>query len=350
MMRSSFGRLMRGVLNKSNPNNNNRYTHLFISPSYNYAGITTSFFSSSPCLGGQGGSDSNPSIQTANLTVKEKMTILEATCIKKGDIVNLSDLIFTKDRDYLIKCNDGKRVKFEQFAGKVVVIYFMDKNEIFDFDLSDVAISAGFIQVASATIVAMQYSSANASFVVSLYLSLVNILGKKYFYDIKDLGDFKADYKGVCHVALAQEVCDRFGNTDAGFVLGTRMLLLKLRLFRSQVKSHELSEVPPTLRFVMNGEMPDFLLAKDLILQGKKVIVPTFLVPATQKVWMDVYSLLVPGSGGKTCSQIFEEEGCDTPASRNCGACLGGPKDTYACMNEAQASSIFSYLRHELNI
>ncbi|XP_024198043.1 3-isopropylmalate dehydratase large subunit, chloroplastic-like [Rosa chinensis] len=29
----------------------------------------------------------------------------------------------------------------------------------------------------------------------------------KYFYDIKDLGNFKAnpDYKGVCHVALAQE-------------------------------------------------------------------------------------------------------------------------------------------------
>lgn len=28
----------------------------------------------------------------------------------------------------------------------------------------------------------------------------------KYFYDIKDRGDFKAnpDYKGVCHVALAQ--------------------------------------------------------------------------------------------------------------------------------------------------
>ncbi len=28
----------------------------------------------------------------------------------------------------------------------------------------------------------------------------------KYFYDIKDRGDFKAnpDYKGVCHIALAQ--------------------------------------------------------------------------------------------------------------------------------------------------
>ncbi|XP_072148390.1 3-isopropylmalate dehydratase large subunit, chloroplastic isoform X2 [Setaria viridis] len=304
----------------------------------------------------------------------------------------------------------------------------------------------------------------------------------KYFYDIKDLSNFKAnpDYKGVCHVALAQEghcrpgevllgtdshTCNAgafgqfatgIGNTDAGFVLGTGKALLK---------------VPPTIRFVLDGEMPPYLLAKDLILQiigeisvsgatyksmefvgstieslnmeermtlcnmvveaggkngvvpadettfkylegktsvdyepvysdaqarffsdyrfdvsklepvvakphspdnralareckdvkidrvyigsctggktedflaaakvflasGKKVKVPTFLVPATQKVWMDLYSLPVPGSGGKTCSQIFEEAGCDTPASPSCGACLGGPRDTYARMNE----------------
>lgn len=53
---------------------------------------------------------------------------------------------------------------------------------------------------------------------------------------------------------------------------------------------------------------------------------------------MDVYSLPVPGSGGKTCSQIFEEAGCDTPASPSCGACLGGPKDTYARLNEPQVT------------
>lgn len=66
---------------------------------------------------------------------------------------------------------------------------------------------------------------------------------------------------------------------------------------------------------------------------------------------MDVYSLPVPGSGGKTCSQIFEEAGCDTPASPSCGACLGGPKDTYARMNEAQAScTISQFYTHELNM
>lgn len=58
---------------------------------------------------------------------------------------------------------------------------------------------------------------------------------------------------------------------------------------------------------------------------------------------MDVYSLPVPGAGGKTCSQIFEEAGCDTPASPSCGACLGGPKDTYARMNEAQANYYLFY-------
>jgi len=31
-------------------------------------------------------------------------------------------------------------------------------------------------------------------------------------------------------------------------------------------------QVPPTLRFVMDGEMPDYLLSKDLILQVSSLI------------------------------------------------------------------------------
>jgi 3-isopropylmalate/(R)-2-methylmalate dehydratase large subunit len=76
----------------------------------------------------------------------------------------------------------------------------------------------------------------------------------KYFYDITDRSNFKAnpDYKGVCHVALAQEghckpgevlfgtdshTCNAgafgqfatgVGNTDAGFILGTGKLLIKV--------------------------------------------------------------------------------------------------------------------------
>ncbi|GLT64156.1 hypothetical protein SLA2020_366650 [Shorea laevis] len=262
----------------------------------------------------------------------------------------------------------------------------------------------------------------------------------KYFYDIKDIGNFKAnpDYKGVCHIALAQEghcrpgevllgtdshTCTAgafgqfatgIGNTDAGFVLGAGKLLLKvpptLRFFNYGRKDDVCSMVieaggkngviPPDsttykyledktsvvyepvysderARFLSEyrfdiskleplvakphspdnralareckdvkidrvyigsctgGKAEDFMAAAKVFLaSGKKVKVPTFLVPATQKVWMDVYGLEVPGSGGKTCSQIFEEAGCDTPASPGCGACLGGPRDTYGRINE----------------
>lgn len=48
-------------------------------------------------------------------------------------------------------------------------------------------------------------------------------------------------------------------------------------------------------------------------------------MPATQKVWADVYTLPVPGCDGKTAAQIFEAAGCETPASPSCAACLGAP-------------------------
>ncbi|KFM26008.1 3-isopropylmalate dehydratase [Auxenochlorella protothecoides] len=293
----------------------------------------------------------------------------------------------------------------------------------------------------------------------------------KYFYDITDRSDFRAnpDYKGVCHVALAQEghckpgevmfgtdshTCNAgafgqfatgVGNTDAGFILGTGKLLIK---------------VPPTMRFEMVGQMPPYLLAKDLILHiigeisvaggtyramefsGEAIsnmsmeermticnmvieaggkngmcppdettfdyvtqrtsepfepvyadsaaqyvesfrfdvskLEPTVAAPhspdnrklarecrhvkidrvyigsctggktedfmaaaklfhaAGQQVWADVYALPVPGCGGKTAAQIFEAAGCITPAAPSCAACLGGPRDTFARMNEAQ--------------
>ncbi len=92
----------------------------------------------------------------------------------------------------------------------------------------------------------------------------------KYFYDV---GTSK--YKGVCHIALPEEGHTRpgevlfgtdshtctagafgefatgIGNTDAGFVMGTGKLWLK---------------VPPTMRFVFHGTLPPYLMAKDLIL------------------------------------------------------------------------------------
>ncbi len=84
-------------------------------------------------------------------------------------------------------------------------------------------------------------------------------------------------YRGVCHVALPQnghtrpgeillgtdshtcthgafgEFATGIGNTDAAFALGTGKLWLK---------------VPPSMKFVFNGEMPHYLMAKDLILHA----------------------------------------------------------------------------------
>ena len=94
--------------------------------------------------------------------------------------------------------------------------------------------------------------------------------GLPYFYDVGT-----PRYKGVCHIALPEEGHTRpgevllgtdshtctagafgefatgIGNTDAGFVMGTGKLWLK---------------VPPTMRFVFHGELPPYLMAKDLIL------------------------------------------------------------------------------------
>src|SRR5207245_10782746 len=91
-----------------------------------------------------------------------------------------------------------------------------------------------------------------------------------YLYDVGT-----PRYKGVCHIALPEEGHTRpgevllgtdshtctagafgqfatgIGNTDAGFVLGTGKLWLK---------------VPPTMKFVFHGEIPAYLTAKDLIL------------------------------------------------------------------------------------
>src|SRR6059058_5555103 len=92
----------------------------------------------------------------------------------------------------------------------------------------------------------------------------------KYFYDVGT-----PQYKGVCHIALPEEGHTRpgevllgtdshtctagafgefatgIGNTDAGFVMGAGKTWVK---------------VPPTMRFVFHGQLPPYLMAKDLIL------------------------------------------------------------------------------------
>ncbi|RMH56628.1 MAG: homoaconitate hydratase family protein [Candidatus Hydrogenedentota bacterium] len=114
--------------------------------------------------------------------------------------------------------------------------------------------------------------------------------GIRYFYDVIDdsegrwrykaeKGPFKRQYgsryAGVCHSALPEhghtrpgevllgtdshtctagafnEFATGIGNTDAGFVLGTGRILLR---------------IPPTLRFLLDGELPSGVMAKDVIL------------------------------------------------------------------------------------
>ena len=55
----------------------------------------------------------------------------------------------------------------------------------------------------------------------------------------------------TCTAGAFGEFATGIGNTDAGFVMGTGKLWVK---------------VPPTMRFVFHGELPPYLMAKDLIL------------------------------------------------------------------------------------
>ncbi|KAK1390848.1 hypothetical protein POM88_019026 [Heracleum sosnowskyi] len=49
--------------------------------------------------------------------------------IRKGDTICLNDLLFTNNRDYLIK-NNNQHVKAEHLEGKVIGIYFVPLSDI----------------------------------------------------------------------------------------------------------------------------------------------------------------------------------------------------------------------------
>lgn len=49
--------------------------------------------------------------------------------ISKGDVIDLHDLLFTENRDYLVRYQDKQQVKAEHLAAKVILIYF---TPIFD--------------------------------------------------------------------------------------------------------------------------------------------------------------------------------------------------------------------------
>jgi 3-isopropylmalate/(R)-2-methylmalate dehydratase large subunit len=77
------------------------------------------------------------------------------------------------------------------------------------------------------------------------------------------------------------------------------------------------------------GKTYDFVAAA-AVLAGKKVAIPTFIVPATVEVDMDLDRLTVKG---QTLRQVFAQAGC-TIGPASCAACLGGPVDTFGRANE----------------
>ena len=73
------------------------------------------------------------------------------------------------------------------------------------------------------------------------------------------------------------------------------------------------------------GKTTDFKAAAK-ILKGRKVKVRTIVTPATKEV---LASLDTEKIGGETLREIFEKAGCDPIQPPSCGACMGGPIDTY---------------------
>ena len=94
----------------------------------------------------------------------------------------------------------------------------------------------------------------------------------------------------TCTAGAFGQFATGIGNTDAGFVLGTGKILLKVclnsfrpflhfNLYNPTVSlAHILTvQVPPTMRFILDGEMPSYLQAKDLILQASVICLTDFV-------------------------------------------------------------------------
>ncbi len=80
------------------------------------------------------------------------------------------------------------------------------------------------------------------------------------------------------------------------------------------------------------GKIEDFIRAAELM-EGHKVKIHTFLVPATREVEQLMKTTKL--ASGKTLVEVFEEAGCEKPAPPSCAACLGGPVDTYGRINNS---------------
>jgi 3-isopropylmalate/(R)-2-methylmalate dehydratase large subunit len=205
----------------------------------------------------------------ARMTLTEKIMARAAgkTAVQPGDNVWVNvDILMTHD-----VCGPGTIGVFKREFGKDAKVW--DKNKI-------VIIPDHYIFTAD--------SKSNRN--VDILREFVKEQNLAYFYDVIDdpnghwvfdaaKGNFQRQYgnrfAGVCHTALAAkghtrpgeillgtdshtcmagafgEFATGIGNTDAGFVMGTGKLLLK---------------VPETMRFWLDGAMQRGVMAKDIIL------------------------------------------------------------------------------------
>jgi 3-isopropylmalate/(R)-2-methylmalate dehydratase large subunit len=77
------------------------------------------------------------------------------------------------------------------------------------------------------------------------------------------------------------------------------------------------------------GKTSDFLeFAR--VLNGKRVAIDTFGVPATPEI---VHDLQTSRWGAKTVWEILVDAGVQMTENAGCAACLGGPVDTFGRMN-----------------
>lgn len=77
------------------------------------------------------------------------------------------------------------------------------------------------------------------------------------------------------------------------------------------------------------GKTSDFV-AFARVVQGRKVKIDTFGVPATPQV---VAELRAQQMGGQSVWEIIEQAGVQLTENASCAACLGGPQDTFGRLN-----------------
>jgi len=76
------------------------------------------------------------------------------------------------------------------------------------------------------------------------------------------------------------------------------------------------------------GKLADFIAAAK-ILYGREVAIDTYIVPATSDISRGLLTMQIDG---KSLYQIFQDAGCKI-GDPGCGACLGGPEDTFGRLN-----------------